>query len=143
MSVIFGLYTQLYPPKPTLTEANLPEQNGKVFIVTGGNSGIGFEIVRILYLKGAKVYMAARSEAKAKEAIKLIKSANPTKYGEIKFLHIDLSDLTTIKKAAEDFAAQEEKLDVLWNNAGVGSLPADQRTPQGHEIHSKAPLGIP
>jgi NAD(P)-dependent dehydrogenase (short-subunit alcohol dehydrogenase family) len=45
--------------------------------------------------------------------------------------------LTTIKKAAEEFGTQEEKLDVLWNNAGVASIPTDQRTPQGYEMHSQ------
>lgn len=137
MSLIHGAYKQLYPPKPTLTEANLPDQTGKVFIVTGGNNGVGFELVKILYSKGAKVYMAARSEDKAKEAIKTIKSIVPSKSGEVKFLHLDLANLTTVKKAAEEFGAQEEKLDVLWNNAGVASIPADQRTPQGYEMHSQ------
>lgn len=135
MSTLSGLYTQLYPPKPTLTETNLPDQADKVFIVTGGNNGVGFEVVKILYSKGARVYLAARSEAKAKEAIKNIKSTISSPSGEIKFLHIDLADLTTIKKAADEFGAQEEKLDVLWNNAGVAAMPVDQRTPQGCEMH--------
>lgn len=57
-----GLYTQLFPPKPTLTEDNVPSQRGKVFIVTGGNSGVGYELCKILYGTGATIYMASRSQ---------------------------------------------------------------------------------
>jgi len=129
------MYTQLYPPKPTLTEANLPNQSGKVFLVTGGNAGVGYELVKILYCKGAKVYMAARSEAKASEAIESIKAISTSTPGEVKFLLLDLADLSTIKASAETFSAQEEKLDVLWNNAGVSGIPSDQRSKQGNEMH--------
>lgn len=57
-----GLYTQLFPPKPTLTEDNVPSQRGKVFVVTGGNSGVGYELCKILYGTGATIYMASRSQ---------------------------------------------------------------------------------
>lgn len=62
MASLRSLYTQLFPPKPTFTEDNVPSQQGKVFIVTGGNSGVGFELCKILYGTGATVYMASRSE---------------------------------------------------------------------------------
>lgn len=56
--------TQAYPPAPAFTEANVPpgSQNGRVFIVTGGNAGIGLELCKILYTGGATVYMASRSQ---------------------------------------------------------------------------------
>ena len=57
-------FSQFFPPTPTLTEANLPSQKGKVFIVTGGASGVGFELCSILYQKGGKVYLAGRSRSK-------------------------------------------------------------------------------
>lgn len=57
-----SLYTQWFPPKPTLTEENVPSQHGRVFIVTGGNAGVGFELCKILYGTGATIYMASRSE---------------------------------------------------------------------------------
>jgi NADPH:quinone reductase-like Zn-dependent oxidoreductase len=57
-----ALYTQLFPPAPPLTEDNVPSQRGKVFIVTGGNSGVGFELCKILYTTGATIYMTSRSE---------------------------------------------------------------------------------
>lgn len=54
-------WPQLFPSKPVLTEQNLGDQTGKVFIITSGNAGVGFELSKILYSKGAKVYMASRS----------------------------------------------------------------------------------
>lgn len=63
MASIRQVVTQFFPPKPTFTEKNVPMQRGKVFIVTGGNSGVGFELCKLLYGTGATIYMAARSEA--------------------------------------------------------------------------------
>lgn len=56
--------TQIYPPKPTFTEVGVPasSQHGRVFIVTGGNAGIGLELTKILYAAGATVYIASRSK---------------------------------------------------------------------------------
>lgn len=125
---------QLFPGKPTFTEDDIPDQSGKVFMVTGGNAGCGFELVKILYSKGATVYMASRSKTKAEEAIKSIKATTSTPTGNVILLVIDLSDLTTIKPAVELFAARESKLDVLWNNAGIGIVPAGSKTKQGYEL---------
>ncbi|KAF7196804.1 Short-chain dehydrogenase/reductase sthC [Pseudocercospora fuligena] len=58
-------YSQFFPPPPTLTESNLPSQSGKVFIVTGGAAGVGYELSKILYHAGGKVYIAGRSEKNA------------------------------------------------------------------------------
>ncbi|KAJ8124850.1 hypothetical protein O1611_g8790 [Lasiodiplodia mahajangana] len=109
----------LCPGEPLLTEDNLGTQAGKVFIVTGANTGLGKELTKILYSKHAKVYVAARSEAKAKAAIEDVRALYPASKGDLAYLHLDLNDLTTIKKSADDFLAQEQRLDVLWNNAGV------------------------
>ena len=54
-------YTQLFPPKPTFTERDLPSQSGKVFIVTGGSTGVGYELCKMLYETGATVYLTSRS----------------------------------------------------------------------------------
>lgn len=62
MGSFFKLRSQFFPPKPTFTEKDVPSQRGKVFIVTGGNSGIGFELCKMLYGTGATIYMAARSK---------------------------------------------------------------------------------
>lgn len=90
----------------------------------------------MLYSKNAKVYIAARSEEKANKAINEIKKAYPASTGSLVFLRLDLGDLTTIKASAEAFLAQETKLHVLFNNAGV--MSADEgpaKSAQGYEIH--------
>ncbi|KAI1459609.1 NAD(P)-binding protein [Annulohypoxylon moriforme] len=127
--------TQLYPPKPAFTENDLPSLYGKVYIVTGANSGLGKELSRILYEKGARVYVAARSEEKATEAINDIqKTASSSNHGELIFLSLDLADLTTIKASAEKFLSREKKLHVLFNNAGVMNPTPGSKTAQGYEL---------
>ncbi|KAH9203542.1 hypothetical protein DL95DRAFT_529610 [Leptodontidium sp. 2 PMI_412] len=127
-------FTQSFPPAAKFTEKNLPDQAGKVFIVTGSSSGVGKELAQILYSHNAKVYVAARSQEKARKAIESIKATFPKSAGELVFLRLDLDDLTTIKKSAEDFLSKETKLDVLWNNAGVMVPPQGSTTKQGYEL---------
>ncbi|KAI1123105.1 short-chain dehydrogenase [Nemania abortiva] len=124
----------LCPGEPLLTEDSLGTQEGKVFIVTGANTGLGKELAKILYSKHAKIYVAARTEAKAKAAIEDIRGLYPTSKGDLAYLHLDLNDLTTIKKSTDDFLAKETRLDVLWNNAGVMVPPAGSTTAQGYEL---------
>ncbi|KAH7305466.1 retinol dehydrogenase [Stachybotrys elegans] len=123
-----------FPNKATLTEENLPDQRGKVFIVTGGNSGIGKELVKILYQHNARVYIATRSKERADEAIADIKASYPRSQGQLLFLRLVLDDLSTIKEAANQFLSQETRLDVLWNNAGVMLPPEGSKTVQGYEL---------
>jgi NAD(P)-dependent dehydrogenase (short-subunit alcohol dehydrogenase family) len=129
-------FSQFFPPTPTLTEKNLPDQRGKVFIVTGGSSGVGFELARILFGAGGKVYIAGRSEENARSAIDKITSSvkDSPVVGQLEFLYLELSDLSSIKASAEDFKSRETKLDVLWNNAGVSMPPAGSVSKQGHEL---------
>jgi NAD(P)-dependent dehydrogenase (short-subunit alcohol dehydrogenase family) len=117
--------SQIFPPPATLTEENLPNQKGKVFLVTGGASGMGHELARILFQAGGKVYIAGRSEEKARKAIAEVKALehDASTAGELEFLLLVLDDLSTIKASAEAFKSRESKLDVLFNNAGVSSLP--------------------
>nr|ANM86497.1 putative short-chain dehydrogenase/reductase [Cladonia uncialis subsp. uncialis]AUW31407.1 putative short-chain dehydrogenase/reductase [Cladonia uncialis subsp. uncialis] len=130
-------FTQMYPPKPAFTEKNVSDQSGKVYIVTGSNTGVGKEVAQILYSKNAKVYVAARSEDKAKRAISDIQTAWPQSKGSLSFLYLDFADLSTIKPAVERFTARESKLHVLFNNAAIQSLKDDGsvKTAQGYEVH--------
>lgn len=121
-------------PVPTLTESNLPSQTGKVHIVTGGYAGIGEQLVIILYNAGAKVYIAGRSESKAQASISRIEAAHPDAKGELVFLHLDLSDLASIKRSADVFMSKEKRLDVLVNNAGVMFPPKGSKTAQNHDL---------
>ncbi|KAH8594346.1 hypothetical protein B0O99DRAFT_514332 [Bisporella sp. PMI_857] len=126
--------SQVFPPRAAFTEKDVPDLRGKVYIVTGANSGIGKELTRILYLKNAKVYLATRSEGKALTAIDEIKERTPDSKGDLIFLPLDLADLTTVKPAAEEFLRRESKLHVLFNNAGIMIPPKDSTTAQGHEL---------
>lgn len=85
--------------------------------MTGGNSGIGYHIVKQLLLKNARVYLAARSPSRCEEAVKRLRSETSGK--EPILLHLDLADLHSVKKAAEEFLSKEERLDILFNNACV------------------------
>ncbi|KAJ7147027.1 NAD(P)-binding protein [Mycena crocata] len=97
---------------------DIGDLSGKVAIVTGGNSGIGYSTVKFLARRGAKVYLAARNENYATAAItKLEKQGLGT--GQIIFLKLNLSDPRLARKSAEEFATQEKRLDILVNNAGL------------------------
>jgi retinol dehydrogenase 12 len=87
----------------------------------------------MLYAKDAKVYIAARSQAKADDAIRDIKASVPKSKGILKFLKLDLADLSTIRSTVEAFLAKESRLHVLFNNAGLQST-SPNKTVQGHEI---------
>ncbi|KAI0520755.1 short-chain dehydrogenase [Xylaria bambusicola] len=122
------------PGEPPLTEHNLGSQEGKVFIVTGASTGLGKELAKILFSKHAKVYIAARSATKAQAAITEIRTLYPASKGDLVYLFLDLSDLSTIKKSAQSFLSRESRLDVLFNNAGVMVPPAGSVTAQGWEL---------
>jgi NAD(P)-dependent dehydrogenase (short-subunit alcohol dehydrogenase family) len=134
-SIMGTQFSQFFPPQPTFTEADIGTQHGKVFLITGGYSGIGFEVAKILYDKGGKVYIAGRSQEKAQEAIREIKSVSPTESGgSLAFLALELDNLTAIKEAVDAFKEKETKLDVLWNNAGVSQPPPGSQSKQGFEL---------
>jgi NAD(P)-dependent dehydrogenase (short-subunit alcohol dehydrogenase family) len=78
--------------------------------------------------------VAARTESKATSAINSIKSSYPHSTGTLHFLKLDLSDLSTIKASAQHFLDREDRLDVLWNNAGVMIPGAGSTGAQGYEL---------
>ncbi|KAL7942526.1 hypothetical protein V8C42DRAFT_331257 [Trichoderma barbatum] len=131
-----SLLTQGWPPKPTFTENELGDLSGKVVIVTGGYSGVGYQLAKILYAKNAVVYIAGRREDAGQDAIKTLEAAHTDSKGRLEFLQLDLADLSSIKASAEAFLAKETRLDNLWNNAGIMRLPknAPTKSKQEHEI---------
>ena len=140
-----NLLSQVFPPTPKFTEANLPDLAGRVYIVTGGYSGAGYELTSMLYRAGATVYIAGRSQTKAYDAIEQITAASSIasedeaepqsiSVGQLKFLYIDLADLSTIAPAVRRFLRWESRLDVLFNNAGVSCPPVGSVSKQGHEL---------
>ncbi|KAI0372109.1 NAD-P-binding protein [Pilatotrama ljubarskyi] len=111
---------------------DLPDLTGRVAIVTGGNSGIGFSTVQHLVRHGAKVYIGARSEERAKAAIERLRAEGlePGK-GDLEWLELDLGDPRKAKQSAEAFLTKEKRLDILVNNAGVMRIPYRLVEPYG------------
>ncbi|KAJ7352040.1 hypothetical protein DFH08DRAFT_693367, partial [Mycena albidolilacea] len=122
---------QGFPPKSKFSVDDLPDLSGQVIIVTGANIGVGKETVKALLQHNAKVYLAARSPEKAKEAIDDLKSQTGK---EAEFLQLDLADLHSVKRAVEKFTEKETRLDVLFNNGGVMGPPIEQLTAQGYDL---------
>ncbi|KAJ6095935.1 hypothetical protein N7486_006681 [Penicillium sp. IBT 16267x] len=114
----------------TFHHDTLPNLNGKVFIVTGGNSGICYYTVAHLAEHGAHVYICARSLEKGTAAIAKIKTMHPSAY--IDLLQMDLMDLTSVVAAAKHFLTMETVLHGLVNNAGIMATPFEI-TKNGHE----------
>ncbi|MCJ1376985.1 hypothetical protein MMC17_000075 [Xylographa soralifera] len=109
---------------------SLPNLAGKVYIVTGGNSGIGYYTVARLAQHGAHVYMCVRSRTKGSAAIAGIKSVYPQAH--ISLLEIDHLSLSTVVSAATFFLSKETVLHGLVNNAGIMATPFEM-TNDGHE----------
>ncbi|KAJ3810662.1 NAD-P-binding protein [Lentinula aff. lateritia] len=129
-----GSFSEKWPPKPTWkAPEDVPDLSGQIFLVTGGNVGIGRETCRILVARNAKVYLAARSEERAQTAIDDI--CQSTGKSNIHFLKIDLADLSSVRKAAEQYISMEQELHVLINNAGVLYSPGiGPQTAQGYDV---------
>lgn len=105
------------PPLPFA----LPPLAGKVYLVTGGNTGVGFHTVDEVAKHGARVYMGARSPSKAEDAIKRIRAETPA--ADVHFLQLELMDLQSVVAAAKQFKKKETKLHGLVNNAGIMATP--------------------
>lgn len=108
-------WSQFFPPSPSFTDTDVEPQDGKVFLITGGSSGIGKEVSKVLYAKNARVYIAGRSEENARQAIQQIREEAPGAKGSLEFLYLNLSDLTTIKASVDAFKEKESKLHILWS----------------------------
>jgi NAD(P)-dependent dehydrogenase (short-subunit alcohol dehydrogenase family) len=113
------------------TKDNIEDQTGKTIIITGANTGIGYETALALYEKGANVVLACRTLQNAERAISRIEQH--TGKGSLETGILDLSDLTSVKQFAETFMQKHQQLDVLINNAGVAVPPASL-TAQGYEL---------
>ncbi len=105
--------------KENWTTENIPDLTGKVIIVTGGNSGLGYESVKAFAEKGAEVILASRSVEKGELAKKEIGEVK----GNISVLKLDLMDFSSIKSFALKFKEKYKRLDVLLNNAGIMTTP--------------------
>jgi NAD(P)-dependent dehydrogenase (short-subunit alcohol dehydrogenase family) len=114
------------------TSADVPDQSGRIAIVTGGNSGLGYDTAAVLAGKGAHVVLAVRNLDKGKEAVDRIKAANPN--AVVALQELDLSSLDSVRKAAGELRAAHPRIDLLINNAGVMYVPTRETTRDGFEM---------
>ena len=113
------------------TTDDISDQTGRTYLITGANSGIGFEATKALVGEGAHVVLACRSRAKAEAAVTEIEADEPS--GSMEILEMDLADLESVRSAAEAYLADHDRLDVLVNNAGLMATPK-RLTEQGVEL---------
>jgi|TARA_R110002072_G_scaffold563_13_gene4479 NAD(P)-dependent dehydrogenase (short-subunit alcohol dehydrogenase family) len=111
------------------TENNVPDQSGSTVVITGANTGLGYEAARVLSGRGARVLIACRSQQKAEDAIARIEKQNGTV--NISYVPLDLGDLSSVKQCAAQLQS-EERIDVLINNAGI-MVPPYELTKDGFE----------
>jgi NAD(P)-dependent dehydrogenase (short-subunit alcohol dehydrogenase family) len=117
--------------KQKWTMDQIPQQTGRIAVVTGANSGLGFSTARALSLKGAKVIMACRNLEKGEMARQLIINEGVAVEPEV--WQLNLASLESVKLFALKFAAAGTRLDLLINNAGLMAIPYD-RTEDGFEM---------
>jgi NAD(P)-dependent dehydrogenase (short-subunit alcohol dehydrogenase family) len=114
------------------TTANIPSQAGKLAIVTGANSGIGFHAAKELARAGATVILACRNSQKAEAAKAEILAEIPTAKVEISLL--DVADLKSVREFSKKFIASDRSIDILINNAGIMAYLDRKTTPDGFEM---------
>ncbi len=116
----------------TIWDANqIPDQSGRIVIVTGSSSGIGYEAARVLANKNAEVIIAVRNAEKGEAALNNIKAQNDK--ANISVMILDLASLDSVKKFAAEFQQKHQRLDLLINNAGV-MMPPYSKTSDGFEL---------
>jgi NAD(P)-dependent dehydrogenase (short-subunit alcohol dehydrogenase family) len=113
------------------TTEDIPNLAGKIAIVTGANSGIGYEMVRALIRKGALVILACRNKDKGEAAVRQIAQEYPGAKAELGL--IDLSSLALVRRFAGEFTQRYDRLDILINNAGIMRTPFG-KTADGFEL---------
>ncbi|AKS30686.1 SDR family NAD(P)-dependent oxidoreductase [Mycolicibacterium goodii] len=113
------------------TEADVPDQSGRVAIVTGSNTGLGYETARVLATKGAHVVIAVRNLDKGRDAVDRITASTPK--ADLKLQQLDVGSLDSVRTAADELNNAYPRIDLLINNAGV-MYPPKQTTVDGFEL---------
>lgn len=114
------------------TVADMPDQSGRTAIVTGANSGLGYDTAAALAGAGAAVVLAVRNLDKGREAVEGIKRSSPD--AVVSLQELDLSSLDSVRRAADELRAAHPRIDLLINNAGVMYVPSRETTKDGFEM---------
>jgi NAD(P)-dependent dehydrogenase (short-subunit alcohol dehydrogenase family) len=113
------------------TAADIPDQRGRIAIITGANTGLGFETAAALAAQGARVVLAVRNLDKGKDALTRI--ADRTPGADVELQRLDLSSLASVRAAADELKGKYDRVDLLINNAGV-MFPPKELTEDGFEL---------
>lgn len=113
------------------TLQQMPSQKGSTVVITGANSGIGYETAKAFAAKGAEVVFAVRNLAKGEEAARRIKQEHPD--AALKLMRLDLGDLASVRQFADEYREAYDSLNLLINNAGV-MTPPYRKTKDGFEL---------
>jgi NAD(P)-dependent dehydrogenase (short-subunit alcohol dehydrogenase family) len=113
------------------TAADIPNQTGRVAVITGANTGLGYETALALAEHGARVVLAVRNLDKGKDAVARITAQSPG--AEVALQELDLTSLESIRAAAEQLRSEHDRIDLLINNAGVMWTPKST-TKDGFEL---------
>ena len=116
---------------PKWTAADVPDQTGRVAVVTGANAGLGLETAAVLAERGARVVVAVRDLGKGETAVGEIERCTPN--ADVALQQLDLSSLASVRTAADELRAAYPRIDLLINNAGV-MYPPKQTTADGFEL---------
>jgi NAD(P)-dependent dehydrogenase (short-subunit alcohol dehydrogenase family) len=111
---------------------DMPNQTGKLAVVTGATGGLGYETALGLAQAGAEVVLAGRNDAKGEDAIRRIRAVAPG--AKVRFEKVDLASLASVAAFAERLLAQGRPIDILVNNAAVMATPSRQTTENGFEL---------
>jgi NAD(P)-dependent dehydrogenase (short-subunit alcohol dehydrogenase family) len=126
---MFGLFGG-----PVFDPKKIPDLSGKVIIITGANGGLGYEsLLHLAPHHPSKIYLCARSQAKYDTAMKGITVAVPEAADFVRYLELDLTSLASVRQAAQTFLKENDRLDILMNNAGVMAL-SPGLTKEGYEV---------
>jgi NAD(P)-dependent dehydrogenase (short-subunit alcohol dehydrogenase family) len=114
------------------TAEDVPDQSGRIAVVTGANSGLGYDTAAVLAGRGAHVVLAVRNLEKGREAADRIKAASPN--AVVALQELDLSSLDSVRRAADELRAAHPRIDLLINNAGLMYVPTRETTKDGFEM---------
>ena len=120
------------PPPPAWSTADMPSQKGRIFVVTGGTSGMGFEDAKALTAAGARVVIVARNGQRGQEAIEKIRQEVPA--AQVEFEGVDLSSLSSVRDLGKRLRASLPRLDGLINNAAIMATPEHATSVDGLEM---------